>query len=69
MTWLQGKRIDFWYMECLNTVQDWSTTIFVLSVKRIQARHNGTTGKKIGGQGYNGYEITYTFLQWERRGN
>ena len=70
MTWLQGKGTDFRYMECSNIIQDWSTTIFALSVKRIKARHNGTTGNKMAaGQEHNGHEITHTFLQWQRKGS
>ena len=62
-TWLQGKGIDFWYMERSNIIQDWSTATSALSVKIIQTRHNGITGNKMAGQRYNGHEITYTILQ------
>jgi hypothetical protein len=41
-TWLQGKGTDFRYMECPNIIQDWSTTIFAISVKRIRPRTRWT---------------------------
>jgi len=49
-TWLQGKGIDFWHMECSKIIQDRSTTIYALSVKRMQTCHNGITGNKMAGQ-------------------
>jgi len=68
-TLLQGKGIEFWYMECSNIIQDWSTAISALSVKIIQTCHNGITGNKMAEKRHNGYEMTYTILQWQRRGN
>jgi hypothetical protein len=34
--WAIRKGFDFWYVECPNTVQNWSTNILALTTKPVQ---------------------------------
>jgi len=53
-TWLQGKGIEFWHMECSNIIQDRTTAISGLSVTRIGHKTSGKTKNQMGGRGSEG---------------
>jgi hypothetical protein len=43
--------------------QTTAITSLLSPVKTSYNQHNSTIGNKVGGEGYNGYEITYTLIQ------